>query len=219
LISDGGSGAIIGLTGFLPTSDFQITTVPGGLGMDISSQCTVAVTYTTSQVVFVITNNATQDGVVARLQVRGQGVYDYQVVTGLAVSSSTELTVGRTTYAMDCPYQADPLFAAGAAGFILNLQSQDLTQITSVSLFVHANDEVTMDGLLQREISDPISVSETVTGIATLPFWIHGIQEAFDERGNLTLTWTVEARDQTAYWLLGVTGASEIGSTTTVAYV
>ena len=219
LISDGGSGSVIGTSGNLPTGDFQLFSLPGGMGTDITNSCTVAVTYSNGQVTFVITNNSVFDGNIFKLQCHGIGIYDYQTVTAIIKNTSVETSIGRNQIQFDCPWQSDPLFASGAAALVLNLLSQQTSQIDEVPMFITATDEVTMDSLLQREISDPIGVTETQTGVSNVPFWINGVREEIDERGNLLLSWALMPRDNTQYWLIGVTGASEIGNTTTVAYV
>lgn len=196
----------IGTSGTLPTSDYDFGS--------ITAFCTVTVVYTARTVTFTIVNPGPA-GSVTKLQCRGQGIYDYQPVTAEAINASSRTTNGQRTVTMDCPYNPVPGFARAAAQYALRVRAASLTMLDQgVQLFVHASDEVTMDTLLQREVSDPIAVSETVTGLNGNKFWINGIEETYDERANLTLLFRLVPRDTLASWNWGVSGVSEWGLTT-----
>lgn len=220
LIDNGGGGSMIGASGNLPTADWQITSAAAGGGTDISANFTVTVVYSGTQATFTITNLSTVTGFLSRLQCRGQGIYDYQVAVGVAANASSQNAQGQVVTQIDCPYQPDPNFAQLGAQYLALLFGTPQTALDQgVQMFVHGGDEATMDTLLQREISDAIAITETVTGLSSGLFWINAVQESYDERMNLTLTWMLQPRDPNQYWILGVAGRSELGQTTVLGYV
>lgn len=203
LISDGGAGSVIGTSGSLPTADFGFGSVAGG--SDLSASCLVTVAYEIGQVTFTVTNNAAVPAIPSKLQCRGQGIYNYQTVTATEADLSSQGIVGQSTVTLNCPYQADPYFAQAAAFYGLNLYGPSLTQLDQgVQAFVNGDDEVSMDTLLQREVSDAIAVTETMTGLNAGNYWINAFVEEYDERTNATFTLMLTPRDTTTYFTVDV---------------
>jgi hypothetical protein len=113
------------------------------------------------------------------------------------------------------PYQADPNFAQSAAEFLLHTYGPATTQLDqAVPLFVPNTDEVTLDAVLANEISAPVAISETLIGLSAGKYWLDGIDEEYDERVNASLTLRLTPRDPRPYWVIGVAGYSEWGTTT-----
>lgn len=219
LISDGMGGSTIGTSGSLPTGDLQFTTAAAGSGTDISASVTVSVVYGANQATFTITNTSTQTAFFAKLQCRGQGIYDYQTVVATATASGSQSAIGQTAFPFDCPYNPGALFAQSAATYEATLYSKAVSQLDQgVSVFVHADDELTLDTLLQREISDAIAISETVTGLTAGTYWIDGEQLEIDERVNMRVTWPLAPNVASTAWTLGVAGSSELGVTTVLGF-
>jgi hypothetical protein len=131
----------------------------------------------------------------AKLQCRGQGIYDYVQAVGSAMNSTSISQFGGQTLSIDCPYQTDQTFLQTLAAYIVEVYGVALSRFDQgIPFFVHAGDTATLDQLLAREISDPIGVTETVCGITAGPYWINSIHEQYDERCNLTLTWGIGRR-------------------------
>lgn len=195
LIKSGG-GSTIGTSGSLPTADFQFTSAPAGGGSDVSSQVPVSVVYEARQATFTVGPNAS--GAIAYfnlLQCRGQGIYDYVQAVGSASNPTSISQFGGQTLSIDCPYQTDQTFLQTLAAYIVEVYGVSLSRFDQgISFFVHAGDTATLDQLLAREISDPIGVTETVSGITAGPYWINAIRESYDERCNLKLTWSIGRR-------------------------
>lgn len=219
LISDGMGGSAIGTSGALPVGDYQFFSAANGGGTDVSASMTVNVVYGATGATLTIQNTGSVTAFYYKLQCRGQGIYDYQTAIGVAVVSSSQSAQGQTAYQIDCPYSADPYFAQSAATYIASLWSRNASQLDQgIQLIVYADDEVTMDTLLQREISDPIAVTETVTGLTSDAYWINGVQLAIDERCNITFTFQLAPNLAGVVWTLGVAGASELGQTTVLGF-
>jgi hypothetical protein len=203
LISDGAGGSVIGTSGSLPTGDYAFGSSAGGT--DLSAACPVTVAYEIGQVTFTVTNTAAVPAIPSKLQCRGQGIYNYQTVTATEADTSSQGVVGQSTVTVNCPYQADPYFAQAAALYGLNLYGPSRTFLDQgVQAFVHAGDEVSMDTLLQREISDAIAITETLTGLNAGNYWINAGVEEYDERTNATFTLMLTPRDVTTYFTVDV---------------
>jgi hypothetical protein len=214
LISDGGAGAVIGAAGFLPTGDFQFGTAFGLT--DMTAFATVAVVYEGNRATFTVTNSDTERQLVATLlQCRGQGVYTYQQAVAVAADTASMRIRGKNSVSLTCPYQADQNFAASAAQYLLHMFGPSKTQLDqAVPLFIPNTDEVTLDAILAQEISAPVSISESVIGLAAGKYWLDGLDEEYDERVNASLQLRLTPRDPQPYWSVGVAGYSEAGTTT-----
>lgn len=177
----------IGVSGNLPATDWQITTAPNGGGVDISGSCAVTVVYAAASATFTINNGSASIGYISKLQCRGQGVYDYQVVSASSVNAVVANTIGKQSITIDCPYQALPTFAQTLADYLLYAYGSRRSQIDQgITIEVPATDELTADALLSLEVSQAIVVQETVTGL-TGTFWVNRIQETWDDLMNLTM--------------------------------
>lgn len=181
------TAAGIGTSGSLPATDWQITTAPNGGGADISASCTVTVVYSATGATFTITNNSGVLGYIAKLQCRGQGVYNYQQVTASAMNSSTAAALGKKSVTIDCPYQAIPSAAQSLVNYLIFVAGIRRSSLgRGVSIFMTADDKLTQDQVLALEVGQAVIASETVTGLLGI-FWINNIKETYDERMNVTV--------------------------------
>ncbi len=67
--------------------------------------------------------------------------------------------------------------------------------------------------LHQKDISDRVAISETVTG-ATGEYYINGVKHEYQWGTLPRITWWLTPAEPVSYWILGLTGASELGTTT-----
>jgi hypothetical protein len=219
LISDGMGGAIIGTSGSLPVADYEFTSGAGGTGLNVSSSFTVTVVYGATSATLTITNIGTVSGYYALLQCRGQGIYNYQTAVGVETVVSSQTAIGRNASPLDCPYNADPQFAVAAATYMASLYSQSVSALDQgVQLIVEADDDATLATLLSLEISDPIEVAETMSGVTAGSYWINSEQLEIDERCNITITYKLAPNLSGVVWTLGVSGSSEIGVDTVLGF-
>lgn len=210
---DNGAGRLLAV-------DYSFTAAPDGAGDDLTWAVTAMVTFDIRQATFVITNTGSLTAYLARLQCRGRGIYNYETAVGSKAASGSQATIGQLTIDVDCPYQTDPVFAQAAAEYMAARYSSQLTQIDQgVQIFIAAGAEVDFDALLSLEISSPVGISETMSGLSAGDYWVNAIQEEYDERNNALFTFYLGRRDPNRYWQLEVTGRSEIEQTTIPAYL
>lgn len=214
LIRDGGgsgSGSTIGTSGNLPTADFQFFSGPGSTGLDVSASMAIPIVHGANQTTFFVTNNSGATAYYAKLKSRGIGVYSFKDFIGTAYSGA--LTGARLP--LSCPYQSSPGFAQSAADYFLSVMGTLRTDLEQgVELYINNQDELTLDQLLGYEISTPISVSETVLGLAAGTYFINREDWDVDERGNTRLIYGLALNLAGIAWALGITGAGELGQQT-----
>lgn len=209
-----------GHPGQLPLADYKFSATADGLGADLSAFFTVGVTFAGNEAVFTVQNIGTVSGYLIKLQCRGQGIYDYQVVVATNTATSSQAAMGQQNLSVDCPYHVDPIFAQNAARYMTALLSPTLTQLDQgVQLYIPAGQIADREACLQMEVSTTLAISESVTGLSVGQFWINAVRDEWDERNNLTITLSLARRDPNLYWQLGSAGFGELGLTTALAYI
>lgn len=215
LISDGAGGSVVGTSGSLPTGNFSFFSAPNAGGTNLSGSVLVTVVYGVNQATITMTNNAGVPVYRNVLQCTGQGIYNYQTVIGTASTTPSASPAAQNVVSIDCPYNPDPAFVANAAKYCVLAFSPTKTQLDrGVQVFVPATDEVTMDALFQRDISDSVAISETVLGLSANPYWINGEECEIDERGNILFTYPLALNLAGIVWTAGIAGAGEAGTVT-----
>jgi hypothetical protein len=217
----------------VPTTDYLFNSLEDGTGTDLTGQLTVVVDFSANGGNATITNNGPQDGYLIKFQTRGRGVYDYETVQVKSDSQASKDKYGEAGFSLDMPYQANFGIAQDAADFVVQQAKELLTQIRAVRFYANNEDRL-MIAALTGEISNKISLVETVIGaesfllvgedegqvqeISVTKFFINSVRLEIGERGVTTCTWTLEPADPFSYWILEVTGSTELEVTTRLAY-
>ncbi len=201
------------------TVDYQMNALANGFGPDTSAYLTVVAEYSGNGVRWTITNTSGDVGFVRTLQARGRGIYDYSNAVMEFGDATSQTTHGVRSGTIDMPYQSNPSLGLGAAAYLVNLYKDPLTQVQRVSFFIPNTDSTFAKRILQREISDRISIQEEVTGISTaVSYFINAIEMEVDVNNHMFISWTLAPADHTQYWLLDVDGRSELDATTVLAF-
>jgi hypothetical protein len=201
------------------TTDYTMNTQADGLGADITALFTVTISSSSANsATLAITNNSQFTGYITFLQLRGQGVYDYNTTVLSASDTSSQLNFGQRITNLDMPYQADPIVANEAAQYVLNVWSNPLSYVTELSILGNWTDAL-MQATLLRDISDCVTVAESVTGVpASIRYFINAVELRIAQGRVFRTKFTLAPADQNAYWLLEVVGAGELGLTTRLGY-
>lgn len=206
----GGTAAV---TPIVATTDYTANTAQDGSGSDRTASISVVTSAFASTVKFAVTNNGSDEAYLTKLQVRGKGIYDDGPQT---LESYTAMTYGDRPFALNMPYQDDPSVGQDAADY-LNLQYNNRTQQLSALGFMASRSAAVMAQALERDISDVITVSETMTGIASETAVIHRVE--LDLYGPLIVCrWGLAPAAPFGAWQLGTAGASELGDTTNLGF-
>jgi hypothetical protein len=199
-------------------TDYIFHDATAGAGRVMTSEVTVAHTYSSNSIQFTITNNAHDTVYATTLQCRGEGVYSFESVVLEATNSDLVTIFGESAMTIGMPYQDDIPLAAEAAAYFLHLHSQESRRSRSIPLWLDHGDETRALLLAQRDISDRISLTETQTGLAAGTFHINSVDFVIDRNGHVWLYWIPVIADTTAFWRLGVAGKSELGDTTVFGF-
>lgn len=195
---------------------YTMNTAADGTGTDLTASFTVTATYGANSVDYVVTNNhATLAGYITKLEAKGKGIYDYQPVMADREDSTSITTYTEHLFQIDMPYQSDPNVAQTVADLILMVYKVPRPHEVEMTYCANISDAF-MAAACSLEPGDVISVNETVTGIG-LTYWINSVSMRID-RGALGpiiwVTYLLELSPSEGYWYLGLTGHSELGSTT-----
>lgn len=205
------------------TTDYTMNTASDGSGANMTASFSVTATFFAASVKFDVTNNSmTDSGYVTKLQCRGKGLYDYAPETSISDDTAAQLTQGLRVLPINMPYQDSRVNGQGAADWIRNLYSSPAKQVDSIQFF--ANHSATfLTAALAQEISARISISETVTGVASSGngWFVNAIE--FDVEPTLNgpaiwCTWILTPASNSQAWILETVGFSELDSTTILGY-
>ena len=208
------------------TTDYTGNSASDGSGTNLTSSLTVTAAVSSNSAVFTITNtHATSTIYVTKLQIRGKGVYDQYDSAARASDSASQTSYGETLATIDLPYEDDLDIAQGIADWVLNVYKNPRYTVGAIGL--HGNASATlMTQALAREPGDKIALKETVTGLtnlgsggAEIGYFINGVRLTVGPRDVIDVTWPLAPADQQQAWILGTTGAGEIGVTTVLGYI
>lgn len=194
------------------TTDYTMNAASDGTGVDLTASLDVTANYGANGVQFVLVNNDAQPAYITKLQCRGKGVYDFRTVVVRSQNDAAVAADGVNALNLDMFYQEDPNVAQSMADSILSSYG-DLsgTRVQRVEFYPDAAGMPA--NLHQKDISDRVAISETVTG-ATGEYYINGVKHEYQWGTLPRITWWLTPAEPVSYWILGLTGASELGTTT-----
>jgi hypothetical protein len=195
------------------TTDYTLNASADGSGADLTAFLTVSVTNFGSSAKFTVKNTGTASGVITKLQQRGTAIYALNPVESESVTGT-----GETLATIDAPYQSDPTIAKLAADYVASLFSSPLANVQAVTF--RANQSAALlTAALAGDISDTVQLQEDVTGLTTVQkFYINAVGLRFGLNGLIDCTWRLAPADSSSYWILGVAGVGELGTTTRLAF-
>lgn len=201
------------VTPLVATTDYTANTASDGSGTDLTASVSVVATAFASTVKLAVTNNGALPAYLTKLQIRGKGIYDIGAQT---FERYVAMSYGDLSLEIDMPYQADPEIGQSAADYV-TLQYDNLAQQVSSMEFVANRSDTFMQQALLRKPGEVVTLSETVTGLSSVKAAIQRVGLRFDSR-ELRCTFGLAPAAPFGMWLIGVTGASEIGSTTVLGF-
>lgn len=209
----------VGMVPPVPSTDYEFNTLQSGLGTDITAQLDVVATFGGNSAEVTITNNGPLDGYIPAntLQLRGRGVYDFEPVTSDLTDATSLAAYGENVYAYDMPYQSNTLNANDLALFLLSLNKDPITRVDSVTFIANWDDEATQQ-FFEAQISERVSITAPSIGIDARPFFINGCSLTVEMNGVCVVTWPLAPVDTSQFWLLGISGRSELDETTVLGY-
>lgn len=198
------------------TTDYQLSTLEEGGTGDLTGQLTVTAVYAGNSAEFTITNAGPSDGYLTLLQCRGKGIYYFQSVLFIAEDAASQALYGDHVLRLDMPYQSSVLIGQDAAQFALGL-NKDAAMRVERAQFLAQDSDANMTAAILREISDRITLDETVSG-QNNDYFINAVEWEINGNGMIRCSWTLTPADATNYWILDQDGFTELDETTILGY-
>ena len=198
------------------TTDYLFNSASNGTGANLTANLTVGASFGANAHFISLTNTGGTDGYVTYLQVRGRGLYDYEPLTLEARDANSSGCYGDSVLEYDMKLQNSDTIGQDAADYLLSVWKDPVTRIETVEFVANGSDDL-MLAALRREISDRITVAETVSGV-NRDYFIQAVNLQLLEKNRLVVGWTVMPTDPYQAWTIGVVGSTELGQTTILGY-
>ena len=207
------------------STDYLFNTIRDGQGTDLTTDLTVTEQYGANSAYLHLVNAGTIDGYVTKLQCRGKGIYRDRPIEYVAAyvyaederppPDGTGLYATTDSVYIDMRYQDNLEEGATIADYIFNKINPEVGQVkfTSVTFYPNKSDAL-MTAFLTADVGSHIRITEDITGESGDDYFINGVAYEISANNLIKCTWYVQwDTENTAYWILGVAGRSELGST------
>lgn len=182
------------------TTDYTMNRKSDGSGKDKTSEASVTVKFESSQAIVQVTNTGPDRVFLTKFQLRGKGVYTYSPFSSIVEDAASQQRYGKSKLSFSLTYQNDPEVAEETASVLLFQNKDPNTKVTSLTLVGNTND-TNMTQVLAREVGDKITLSETVTGLATKSYFINSIDINISGPQFVRCSWLL-APDVETFWRL-----------------
>lgn len=207
----GGIGVI---TTLVAGTHYTGNALADGTGADMSASLSATLYPFSSTAKWTIANNhASATIYLTGLQVVGKAVRD----PGPQAFEASTTGASDRPIEVDLPYQDDPYIGQSACDYMLGVYASLTSHIGAVEFFAN-HSAAFMTAALTVEPGDRVTISETVTGVASLECIVRSVELRVGARGRVICRFGLKPASTTAIWSLGEAGASELGETTVIGF-
>ena len=164
-------------------TDYRVSSVSGNEANDMNAAVTITIDAGSNSVQASITNST---GVVTAyvnlLQVRGRGVYPYDVIDFNFGTGSRVLT-----YSM--PYMSNTSTGRAIGEAVYNRVTREMASIDGVSFYPDANATL-MGYFMNLDVGSRVALIETATGVSA-EYFINGYEIEIENGALLKMTWVL----------------------------
>jgi len=161
-----------------------------------------------------ITNNDSFDVTITGMAIKGKKLTTYNEVGLVAEDMTALVQYGILEYTIESKLLSDVLFAQTLADYELERRKAPRGAIRSMT--VRADTDARTEQVVNRTIGDRIAVIDDQLSHDG-EYFIIGERHEYGLREFYNVTWRLEPAENNKYWLLGVAGYSELGTTTKLA--
>lgn len=179
-------------------TDWTVNTLASGAGTNLTASCTLSVDFRAAGAYCTLTNGSASAGHITKLDLYGDCIRAINAVTVEGTNSTSITSYSENAIDLDFGFQVDVAFGQRAATGLANVYGTPEAVVQAVSFLANRSYKL-LTAALQRDFSDKITLSESVTGIAG-DFFIQGVRHELTERGLLTCTWFLCPANLTAWW-------------------
>ena len=201
------------------TTDYLFNTASDGGGSDITTDLVVTATYGANGVKYTLTNNNAAAGYVTKLQARGKGVYVYRPVEYNAEYADGITADGRKTLTLSMPYQNDPNVGISFADALLKLYKTKKLTIKNFTVEVNKSSTL-MDWFIDYSFRQRVTLDFDDIGFDE-DYLTQGYDMTLLINGNVIVKYYLLSTDylpSNDTWRLGITGKTELGTTTILGF-
>ena len=147
------------------------------------------------------------------VQVRGKTVKDVSETVVSATDEGSKVKFGALDRRLDMKYEDDVTLSSNAAEWLLNIFASPRYVVKGMSVIGSTSALLTQ--VLAREPGDRIAVTETMTGLDAVGYFINGVKLHIHPSGLTSVDWTLAPAEQQSAWILNT---SLLGIGTTLGY-
>jgi len=206
-------GGLDVVTSLIGGTHYSANSSDDGSGNDLTAVVTIVIEPFAASAKFTLTAAPTESTYFRVLKVIGKAVRDPGPQTFESVSTG----MADRPFDLDLPYQDDPHVAQSAADYLRSLYEALEHQVASIT-FLASESDARMVQALAREPGDKITISEEVTGLASVVAMIQSKRLEVDENDLLWCTWGLAPANTINFWQWGIVGFSEWGISTRYAF-
>jgi hypothetical protein len=194
------------------TTDYTMNTAADGSGTNLTASFTVTISIFAGSAKLVVTNGASVDGYITLLKIRGKALELLNVSANISESSVSQASYGKRQLSLELPFLQQTAVAEDMSDWLLSWLKSPLPQIV-VEMVAQPTIQFAYD------LGTVLTFTSAYLGI-NKRFRIGKIEhDSLESMQAIRTRWTLEPMDQqTQYWVLGVAGFGELGTTTRLAY-
>ncbi len=181
------------------TTDYTANSESGGGGDDETANISITTTKFAKSIKLEITNNALHTVYITFLQARGTYYDDQTKVTRKSEDSTSQTAYQKRTLVIDGKYLTDADLAQDLSDYAIGKYKDPRAEL---SMSVMNQDSTTLLQILSREISDRITVTNTLLGVSA-DYFIDYMEHDISNGGLLhTVTYRLADCSNEDFWLL-----------------
>lgn len=197
-------------------TDYKFSSVSGS-GNNMNADLDIAINFFSDKAEITLTNNhASNTGYLWLFQLRGLAIRLRDAIEVNATDAASIAAYGEKRLEFRTPYQNNFNVTQNIADYLKTKWSNPRYKIKSVT-FLGNTSSTLMSAAVNRDLGDKVTITETATGINTTKIII-GRRVSVSGGGIWRVRYIFKDDDGGAFWLLGTSGASELGETTILGF-
>jgi len=209
----------IGTVAPVASTDYVFNTEEDDSGTDITAQVAVTSVASGNSVLFTVNNQSGRTAWATTLQSRGYVITAQERITLKATDDVSIAAIGENPLTVDMVYQSNISTAQELAYWLLHVLSQAARRPRSIPLWLDPDDLTRAQEVLDRDISDVVSMTETMTALdGDERYFIDAIGFRVMPDQTVWIEWMPTVANAERFWHLGVVGFGELGVNTHLGF-
>jgi len=197
------------------TTDYLVNDQPDGSGYNYttSPHFAIATSIEAARAKITVSNTASGPLYMTLLQVRGKPLRVFDPVVVVDNDTTSQAKYEKRSVTLDLPMLADDQFAAIYAGYLTWRFANPA--LAAEQLLVRGLDTLGSANVFSIKLLDRLTITDVQSGLSAVKHLVRGIE--YDLKpGTWSVLYHLEQADPNKYYLAGVTGYDEVGSSSLV---